>query len=207
MRFLDFESTNLEAKTIAELLVSADEILYTIQFGTRENAVKMLTDMIAANTDLQHIYKKPHLKCVFDEDAFVGVVITYLGKKQPSLERHTRRLFIKKIGIMRLLKRLLAYRKVKRVLKIHMPDEALYIYTLVINETHRLSGYGEQILDHFHEKHPDIYLHVNYKNNEAIQFYEKVGFEKVDEFYDCHNSEPVGALVLKRHKENMRGAS
>ncbi len=207
MRFLDFEKTDLDAKTIAELLVSADEILYTIQFGTKENAIEMLAEMVQSSGDLQHIYQKPYLKCVYDGDDFIGVVITYLGKQQPALESHTRRLFIKKIGIKRLIKRLLAYRKVKRVLKIDMPDDALYVYTLVINEKHRLSGYGEQILDHFHQDHPDLYLHVNYKNTEAIRFYEKLGFEKVDEYYDCYKSAPVGSLVFKRHKEAMRDAS
>ncbi len=204
MRFVSFAETDLKAEDVAALLVRADEILYRIHFGNLDNAIRQIATLLEKESDVDHMFNAAHLSCIYENETFIGVLITYLGSEMKKVEKNTWWLLVKQMGFLSFFKRLRAYKKVRQVTKISMEPTALYIFTLVIKENNRFNGYGEKILNHLHEDHEMLYLHVNYKNSDAIRFYDKVGFEKYDEYYDCYKSEPVGALVMRRHRKQTR---
>jgi|GEM_PF-1677551 len=203
MRFEDFDPKKHDLDRTAELLFRTDETLYTILFGDKEKTLTIFKRFLK-HDDKKTYFAAPYLKCVFDDDRFVGIVSAYQGCESARLERKTLKAALSLMGPINVIKRVFAYRKVHRVTRIKMPDNALYVLNLAIDEKERKKGYGEAVIDRLNKEYDTIYLHVNYKNYSGRRFYKKIGFTKDQAYYDCHKNEPIGAIVMKRTKSGMR---
>lgn len=82
---------------------------------------------------------------------------------------------------------------------------AIYIETLSVLEAYRNQGIGSKLLEWIIEQAKErfiheIYVHVHIKNDSAIHWYEKKGFERSSEpvkgYYELQNLNEPDALVL-----------
>lgn len=64
-----------------------------------------------------------------------------------------------------------------------------YIAGIFISTTYQSNGIGSQLLQHVKKYHPILSLHVYKKNEKAIQFYQKHGFEILSEELDGQTNE------------------
>jgi len=82
-------------------------------------------------------------------------------------------------------------------------DDQPYLFTLLINNTHRGKGYSKLLLQHFLDVNDkDKTLHTNTENISAINLYSSFGFRiirKEDNFYEDGSD----AFFMKRMHENI----
>ena len=74
-----------------------------------------------------------------------------------------------------------------------------YIAGIFVDKTQQSKGVGKQLLDFIKEKNVELMLQVYKKNNRAVQFYLREGFEIEKEQLDIHTSETE--LVMKWTKQ------
>lgn len=55
-----------------------------------------------------------------------------------------------------------------------------YLAGIFVDENHRGKGIGQQLLNKAKDQHPQLTLHVYQKNQGAIDFYLREGFQKVE---------------------------
>jgi len=203
MKLEYFDSSKHNVRQVAELIECSDEIMYRLLFGSKEKAIDIIEAMLV-NEQNETLFSPPHTQCIMDEGRLVGVVVSYKATKRKTLEKKTFSIGLRKLGFLETLKRMFIIRKVRRLHGCEMSPESLYVLTLSLREEEKGKGYGSKTLKKLQEDCQTLYLHVNYRNNDARTFYEKIGFEKCAEYYDNHKGEAIGSIVLKRDKKNVR---
>lgn len=74
-----------------------------------------------------------------------------------------------------------------------------YIAGLFVLEAEQSKGIGEQLLNVAQQKYPTLTLNVYEKNTRAIHFYEKHGFQIVDQSIDTSTNEREIRMMWKSH--------
>lgn len=195
-----FDISNHDTNEITTLIYNADPSTYDIIFGNKNEALAIIGALLC-DTKTDTIFSPPHVKVIEDNNTVIGVVVNYTGARRQTLEQHTFKQGYEKLGIVKTIKRLIAVKKVRRILSVNMDLESTYILALSIKPAHQQKGYGKKTVDELQKTSKTLYLHVNYKNNNARMFYEKIGFNKHQEFYDSYKKIPIGAIVLKRSQK------
>ncbi len=196
MKLENFDANRHDVNQVSELIYETDSEIFDALFGTKDAALDVFKSMIMHEADTY--FNPPHLKMMMDEGTFIGIVASYEGHLQKTLGRETRQRMFKRLGLTSALKKFNITRKVARISRITMEDDALYILYLAVLPTYRHQGYGSRAVDLLQENYHTVYLHLNYKNNDARRFYESIGFEKSEEYYNCHKQTPIGYIILKR---------
>ncbi len=195
MKLEAFNPSTHDSTTIAHRIYETDSEIYDALFGTKDNALSIFSKILTEENDTY--FNAPYMQCIVEGDACIGVVGSYEGRVMRAVERHTSKRIMKYMSVSNRIKRFKIARKVAKISRISMEDDALYILNLVIDPAMRGKGYGRKVIEKLHESYNTIYLHVNYKNNDARMFYESLGFEKTEEYYDCHKQTPIGYIILK----------
>lgn len=65
-----------------------------------------------------------------------------------------------------------------------------YLAGIFVDKEHRSEGIGQQLLNEMKQKHPKLSLNVYQKNQRAIDFYLREGFQKIEKQIDEVNGEP-----------------
>jgi len=198
---LDFKKH--DKHEVSSLIYQADPSTYEILFGEKALAIENIMHLLS-DTERETIFSKPHVKVIEDNDTLIGVLVNYTGARRQELESNTFKQGFKQFGFFKAIQRFFAIRKIRRILRVDMDLESTYILTLSIKADFQQQGYGEKTIDLLQKSSKTLYLHVNYKNNDARKFYEKIGFKKHQEFYDNYKKTPIGAIVLKRSQQEIR---
>ncbi len=198
-----FDLKTHDKQEVSSLIYQADPSTYDILFGNKTKAIETITHLLS-DTESETIFSNPHVKVIEDNEALIGVVVNYTGARRQDLENNTFRRGFKQFGAFKTIQRFFAIRKIRRILSVDMDLESTYILTLSIKPEFQQRGYGEKTINQLQKSSKTLYLHVNYKNNDARKFYEKIGFKKHQEFYDNYKKTPIGAIVLKRHQQEIR---
>jgi len=178
---------------LAELIFKSDEQMNTLTYGT--NAVEVIKALLT----IPESYFVPDLmKVALADNDLVGVVVYFPVSRLKEIDNTAGKGFMKAMGILSFFKKMPLYMKMDRMLGGELDEDGLYIHTICVDSRKRGQGIGSEIIDLIAEENEKMYLYVNMKNDGAIRFYERNGFEKKNLGTMRHKGETHGEYLMER---------
>ncbi|MBV7391400.1 GNAT family N-acetyltransferase [Enterococcus alishanensis] len=73
-----------------------------------------------------------------------------------------------------------------------------YLAGIFVDKEHRSEGIGQQLLNEMKQKHSQLLLNVYQKNQRAIDFYLREGFQKIEKQIDEVTGEPEWSMQWEK---------
>lgn len=169
-----------ELETIAGLIYDTDPYIYPALFGTRENALQLLPELIE-NKDA--MFKQDNFFIAENEDEIVGLILWVKGSlnwsKQAFMEMaQNSGVYICEEHVKQVDEKYIAsYEDVE-------DQECISIINICVVEEKRGIGIGKQMIEQFIRKHRSetMELCVLEDNLGAVRLYENEGFREIERY-------------------------
>lgn len=168
-----FEPERHDKNAIADLIFQSDEEMNSLVYG--KNAAEVIRKLL----EVPDSYFVPeYTKCALLGEKLVGVVVSYPVSQMKEVDKVAGQGFMKALGLFSFLTKMSLYTKMAKMLGGNLDRDGLYIHTLCVDSKFRGMGLGTEILAALAKENEKMYLYVNAKNQGAIRFYKKNGFNE-----------------------------
>jgi len=173
IKFEKYDPKKHDKHLIADLIFKADEEMNSLVYG------KEPIEVIVKLLDIGNNYFDPsNTHLAINQGEIVGVVVGFPVKQKSEIDKISGKAFTKAMGIFTVLKKMPLFLKMDKIVAGDMDNDGFYIHTISVSPDHQRQGIGTHMIEKFAEKYGKLYLHVNTENPQAINFYDKNGFEE-----------------------------
>lgn len=188
-----FEPERHDKNAIADLIFQSDEEMNSLVYG--KNAAEVIRKLL----EVPDSYFVPeYTKCALLGEKLVGVVVSYPVSQMKEVDKVAGQGFMKALGLFSFLTKMSLYTKMAKMLGGNLDRDGLYIHTLCVDSKFRGMGLGTEILADLAKENEKMYLYVNAKNQGAIRFYKKNGFNEGFHGKMKYRGEEYGEFLMER---------
>lgn len=164
-----YDANKHDKRVLADLIFKSDEDMNSLVYGREpvEVIIKLL--------EMGNNYFSPentHLAIL--EGKIVGVIVGFPVEQKSKIDKDSGKAFARTIGFFSFLRKMPLYRKMSKIVAGEMDEDGYYIHTVSVSPKYQGKGIGTHMIEMIADKHEKLYLHVNSKNDLAIEFYNKV---------------------------------
>jgi ribosomal protein S18 acetylase RimI-like enzyme len=178
---------------LADLIFRSDEEINPLVYG--DDAIQVITRLLS----IEGSYFSPaYTRCAMSDGQIVGVIVGFPVREKSRVDQLSGRAYIKAMGFFSFVKKLPLYLKMGKIVAGEMDEDGFYIHTISVSPTHQSQGIGSRMIEIMAEKHGKLYLHVNRDNQRAVNFYERVGFQKKFEGTITHKGRELSEFLMEK---------
>ena len=194
LRIDPYDSAQHPMRDCAELIYGADSSLNAWVYGGGLEGVAVIEAMLGVDDGY---FCREHTRCAVLDGEVVGILVGYPVRHKEQVDATSGHAFMRAMGAWGFLKRLPMFMRMAKLTGGEMDPDGYYVHTLSISPTHQRRGIGTQLIDAA-EGHSALYLHVNMENQQAIRFYEKVGFQRKSQAQVVLRGRQVGEYLMEK---------
>ncbi|MCD6301968.1 MAG: GNAT family N-acetyltransferase [Anaerolineae bacterium] len=169
-----YDPAKHDKHAVAELIYGSDPSLNALVYGAGLEGVAVIERLVG----IPDSYFCPaHTRCALLDGEIVGVIVGFPVSRKQQVDNASGRAFMQAMGAWRFLKRLPMFVRMAKLIVGEMDPAGYYIHTISISPAHQRCGIGTRLIEAAAEGQSALYLHVNMENQQAIGFYEKIGFQ------------------------------
>jgi len=195
LRIEPYDSAQHPMRDCAELIYGADSSLNAWVYGGGLEGVAVIEAMLGTP---EGYFAPEHTRCAVLDGEVVGILVGYSVSQKEQVDAASGHAFLRAMGAWRFLKRLPLFMRMAKLTGGDMDPDGYYIHTLSISPAHQRRGIGTQLIDAAAEGHSALYLHANMENQQAISFYEKVGFQRKSQAQVVLHGRQVGEYLMEK---------
>lgn len=197
-RIEPYDPARHDRRACAELIYGADADLNALVYGAGLEGVAVIEEMLGAP---EGYFSPEHIRCAVLGDEVVGILVGYPVSQMKDVDATSGHDFMRAMGAWGFLKRLPMFMRMAKLTGGEMDPDGYYIHTLSISPAHQRRGIGTRLIEAAADGQSALYLHVNRENQQAIGFYEKVGFVRQSEAAIRLRGRMVGEYLMVRRIE------
>ncbi len=188
-----YEPERHDKSAIADLIFKSDEEMNSLVYGNKG------AEVIKKLLEVPDSYFVPeYTKCALLGEKLVGIVVAYPVSQMKEVDKVAGQGFMKAMGIFSFLKKMSLYTKMAKMLGGNLDRDGLYIHTICVDSKFRGMGLGTEILAALAKENEKMYLYVNAKNQRAIRFYKKNGFNEGFHGKMKYRGKEYGEILMER---------
>ena len=194
LRIEPYDPAQHPMRDCAELIYGTDSSLNALVYGGGLEGVAVIEAMLGVDDGY---FCREHTRCAVLDGEVVGILVGYSVSQKEQVDAASGHTFMRAMGAWRFLKRLPLFMRMAKLTGGEMDPDGYYIHTLSISPAHQRRGIGTRLIEAA-EGHSALYLHVNMENQQAISFYEKVGFQRKSQTQIVLRGRQVGEYLMEK---------
>jgi ribosomal protein S18 acetylase RimI-like enzyme len=188
-----YDDSKHDRRTVARLIFDSDPVFNGLVYG--DDAIGVIEAMVGLG---DNYFASGYTRCAVQEGRVVGVIVGFPVSEKAHIDQNSGKDFARAMGFLRFLARMPLFMRMDKMMPAVEDESGYYVHTISVDPEYRGRGIGTEIIERTAAAHGTLYLHVNRDNEAAIRFYERNGFERVEEGSMTHKGRELSQVLMRR---------